>query len=44
LVQSQPDDPNSSALESFLTEVLGVYDKHGIDGHINWVGNQGTNR
>ena len=36
LVQSQPDDPNSSEFESFLIEVLQVYEKHGIDGHIRW--------
>jgi len=36
LVQSQPDDPNSSDLESFLIEVLQVYEKHGINGHIRW--------
>ena len=36
LVQSQPNDPNSSDLESFLIEVLEVYEKHGINGHIRW--------
>ena len=36
LVKSQPDDPNSSDLESFLIEVLQVYEKHGINGHIRW--------
>lgn len=36
MVQSQPDDPNSSDLESFLIEVLEVYEKHGINGHIRW--------
>jgi hypothetical protein len=36
LVQAQPNDPNSSELESFLIEVLKVYEKHGIDGHIAW--------
>jgi hypothetical protein len=36
MVQSQPDDPNSSQLEEFLIEVLKVYEKHGIDGHIRW--------
>jgi hypothetical protein len=36
LVQSQPEDPNSSDLESFLIEVLQVYEKHGINGHIRW--------
>ena len=36
LVQSQPEDPNASDLESFLIDVLQVYEKHGIDGHIHW--------
>jgi hypothetical protein len=36
LVKSQPNDPESSLLEIFLIEVLEVYEKHGIDSHINW--------
>ena len=36
LVQSQPDDPASADLKSFLVEVLQVYEKHGINGHIRW--------
>jgi hypothetical protein len=36
LVQSQPEDPNASELESFLIDVLQIYEKHGIDGHIHW--------
>ena len=38
LVRSTPNDPASSQLENFLLDVLGVYDKHGIDGHIRWDG------
>lgn len=36
LVESMPEDPNSKGLEGFLREVLAVYEKHGIDGHIRW--------
>ena len=36
LVRSSPEDTSNSQLESFLLEVLHVYDKHGIDGHIYW--------
>lgn len=36
LVQSRPDEPEASELEAFLIEVLEVYEKHGIDGHIPW--------
>jgi hypothetical protein len=36
LVRSAPDDPMASQLESFLIDVLSVYDKHGIDSHIVW--------
>ena len=38
LVRSTPNDPAASQLENFLLEVLGVYDKHGVDGHILWDG------
>ena len=36
LVRATPEDPMSSQLESFLVDVLNVYDKHGIDTHIEW--------
>ena len=36
LVRATPEDPMSSQLESFLIDVLNVYDKHGIDTHIEW--------
>jgi len=36
MVQSQPEDPNSEDLKAFLIEVLEVYEKHGINGHIRW--------
>ena len=36
LVKSQPDDPDSADLAAFLIEVLQVYEKHGINGHIRW--------
>jgi 5-methylcytosine-specific restriction endonuclease McrA len=39
LVRSTPDDPVASQLENFLLDVLGVYENHGIDGHIPWDGN-----
>jgi len=35
LVEAHQDDPNASALEKFLKEVLDVYDKYGIDTHID---------
>lgn len=38
LVQESESEPNASNLESFLIEVLKVYEKHGIDGHIHWDG------
>jgi hypothetical protein len=40
LVRSSPEDTSISQLENFLLEVLHVYDKHGIDGHIHWDSNQ----
>ena len=36
LVRTTPSDPLASQLENFLLEVLSVYEKHGIDGHIHW--------
>lgn len=36
LVRAHPEDPESADLEAFLVEVLGVYEKHGINGHIRW--------
>ena len=36
LVRATPSDPDASQLEDFLLEVLSVYEKHGIDGHIHW--------
>jgi hypothetical protein len=36
MVQSKPDDPDSAELQAFLIEVLEVYEKHGINGHIRW--------
>ena len=39
LVESDSEDPNASALEKFLNEVLDVYDKYGIDAHIDREGN-----
>jgi hypothetical protein len=38
LVKSTPNEPIASKLENFLREVLSVYEKHGIDGHIPWEG------
>ena len=38
LVKSTPDDPIASQLETFLIDVLSVYEKHGINGHIRWDG------
>ena len=40
LVKSTKDDPVASQLEGFLTEVLSVYEKHGINGHIRWDGSK----
>ena len=39
LIRTTPDDPIASQLEVFLLEVLAVYEKHGINGHIRWDGN-----
>jgi len=36
LVQTQKDDPESKKLEIFLVEVLEIYEKHGVNGHIRW--------
>lgn len=36
LVQTQKDDPESKKLEMFLVEVLEIYEKHGVNGHIRW--------
>ena len=38
LVRSTPNDPAARSLENFLLEVLSVYEKHGINGHIRWDG------
>jgi len=38
LVRSTPEDPVASQLEKFLLEVLSVYEKHGMNGHIRWDG------
>jgi len=38
LVRSAPDDPVASQLEVFLLDVLSVYEKHGMNGHIRWDG------
>ena len=38
LVRSTPDDPVASQLEVFLLELLSVYEKHGMDGHVRWDG------
>ena len=35
-VRSHPEDSYSNELERFLLDVLGIYEKHGIDGHITW--------
>lgn len=43
LVKLTPDDPNASQLEAFLLDVLNVYEKHGIDGHICWDGGSHPN-
>jgi 5-methylcytosine-specific restriction endonuclease McrA len=42
LIRTTPDDPIASQLEVFLLEVLAVYEKHGINGHIRWDGNSVT--
>jgi hypothetical protein len=36
LIRTTSGDPDASQLEDFLLEVLSVYEKHGIDGHIHW--------
>lgn len=36
LVRLAPNEPAASQLENFLVEILSVYDKHGINGHIRW--------
>ena len=36
LVKTTPDDPNASRLEKFLIEVLNVYEKYEVDGHVSW--------
>ena len=36
LVRTQKDNPESEILEAFLIEVLEVYEKHGINGHVRW--------
>lgn len=38
LVESAPDDPSASKYQDFLHDVLGVYEKYGIDDHIPWSG------
>ena len=38
LVRSTPDDPVAQQLEVFLVEVLSIYEKHGVNGHIRWDG------
>ena len=38
LVESAPDDPSASNYQDFLHDVLKVYEKHGIDEHIQWSG------
>ncbi len=38
LVRTTPDDPVAKQLENFLIEVLSIYEKHGINGHIRWDG------
>ena len=40
LVKTTPDDPVASELQDFLIEVLKVYEKHGINGHIRWDGSK----
>ena len=36
LVKATPDDPAASQLENFLIDVLNVYEKHKVDGHVSW--------
>ena len=36
LVKATPDDPAASQLENFLVDVLNVYEKHQVDGHVSW--------
>ena len=36
LVKATPDDPAASQLEKFLVDVLNVYEKHQVDGHVSW--------
>ena len=43
LVETIQDDPVSSKLQNFLVEVLKVYEKHGINGHIRWDGSKPEN-
>ena len=38
MVRSQEKTSESETLEKFLVEVLEVYEKHGINGHIRWNG------
>ena len=38
LVRTTPNDPIASQIETFLLEVLSVYEKHGMNGHIRWDG------
>jgi len=42
LVKATPDDPASSQLENFLIDVLNVYEKHQVDGHVNWEDSSAT--
>jgi hypothetical protein len=39
MVEANPDEQNSSALEAFINEVLDLYDKYEIDTHIDRAGN-----
>ncbi len=43
LVEGHPEDPNSSTLEKFLNEILDVYEKYGIDSHIDRNGDSNNN-
>ena len=40
LVNASEGDPIASHLQDFLVEVLAVYEKHGINGHIRWDGSK----
>jgi 5-methylcytosine-specific restriction endonuclease McrA len=40
LVKSQEQNSESIALQEFLVEVLEIYEKHGINGHIRWENNK----